>query len=236
MVEGTISCVMVEDDPVAQKVLEVLIQKTPFLQLIKAFDDPLQASIFLREEKVDLIFLDVEMPGMNGLQLMNNLDYKPYVIIVSAKEEYALKAFEFSVYDYLLKPLDDYSRFLKAVMKVKEVHDAKTAKGKAQKIGPLFVKVDTLFHNIDLNAILWIEAYGDYIKINTDQKMLMVLSTLKSIESKLPDDRFVKVHRSYVVNVKRVDNIDHGNLQIKDKIIPIGTNYRESLFAKINLL
>ncbi|MEP6737988.1 MAG: LytTR family DNA-binding domain-containing protein [Chryseolinea sp.] len=236
MVEGIISCVIVEDDPVAQKVLEVLVQKTSFLLLTKTFDDPVQASMFLKDEKVELLFLDVEMPGMNGLQLLNLLDYKPYVIIVSAKEEYALKAFEFSVYDYLLKPLDDYPRFLKAVMKVKEVYDAKPAKGKAQKAGPLFVKVDSLFHNLDLNAILWIEAYGDYIKINTDQKMLMVLSTLKSIDSKLPEDRFVRVHRSYIVNVKRIDNIDLNNLQIKDKIIPISANYREGLFARINLL
>ena len=111
------SCVIVEDDPVAQKVLEVLVQKTAYLDLKRSFDDPIEASAHLQHEKVDLIFLDIEMPGINGLQLISLLDYKPSVIIVSGKEDYALKAFEHSVCDYLLKPLDDYSRFLKAVMK-----------------------------------------------------------------------------------------------------------------------
>lgn len=237
MGEEKISCVIVEDDPVAQKVLEVLVQKTAYLDLKKSFDDPVEASAYLQHEKVDLIFLDIEMPGINGLQLISLIDYKPSVVIVSGKEEYALQAFEHSVCDYLLKPLDDYSRFLKAVMKAREQQESRNGRMKTEaKLGPLFVKVDSLLHNIDLNSILWIEAYGDYVKINTDQKMLMVLSTLKAIEGKLPDNRFVRVHRSYIVNVKRVDNIDPSNLQIRDKIIPISANHRDGLLNKINLL
>jgi DNA-binding LytR/AlgR family response regulator len=232
-----ISCVIVEDDPVAQKVLEVLVQKTAYLDLKKSFDDPVEASAYLQHEPADLIFLDVEMPGISGLELIGLLDYKPSVIIVSGKEDYALKAFEHSVCDYLLKPLDDYSRFLKAVMKVREQMETRSGRAKAAaKAAPLFVKVDSLLHNIDLSSILWIEAYGDYVKINTDQKMLMVLSTLKAIESKLPESRFVRVHRSYIVNVKRIDNIDPSNLQIRDKIIPISANHRDGLLNKINLL
>jgi DNA-binding LytR/AlgR family response regulator len=236
MVDEKISCVIVEDDPVAQKVLEVLVQKTAYLDLKKSFDDPVEASTYLQHEKADLIFLDIEMPGISGLQLIGLLDYKPSVIVVSGKEEYALKAFEHSVCDYLLKPLDDYSRFLKAVMKARESLETRSVRAKAARVGPLFVKVDSLLHSIDLNSILWIEAYGDYVKINTDQKMLMVLSTLKAIESKLPESRFVRVHRSYIVNVKRIDNIDPNNLQIRDKIIPISANHRDGLLNKINLL
>jgi len=231
------SCVIVEDDPVAQKVLEVLVQKTAYLDLKRSFDDPVGASAYLQHERVDLMFLDIEMPGINGLQLIGLLDYKPLVIIVSGKEEYALKAFEHSVCDYLLKPLDNYPRFLKAVMKACEQVEARNGRAKTPaKVGPLFVKVDSLLHSIDLNSILWVEAYGDYVKINTDQKMLMVLSTLKAIESKLPENRFVRVHRSYIVNVRRVDNIDPNNLQIRDKIIPISANHRDGLLNKINLL
>lgn len=237
MGEEKISCAIVEDDPVAQKVLEVLVQKTAYLDLKKSFDDPIEASVYLQHEKVDLIFLDIEMPGISGLQLISLLDYKPSVIIVSGKEDYALKAFEHSVCDYLLKPLDDYSRFLKAVMKAREQLENRNGRMKlASKVAPLFVKVDSLLHNIDLNSILWIEAYGDYVKINTDQKMLMVLSTLKAIERKLPESRFVRVHRSYIVNVKRIDNIDPSNLQIRDRIIPISANHRDGLLNKINLL
>lgn len=232
-----ISCVIVEDDLVAQKVLEVLVRKTAYLDLRRCFDDPIEASTYLQNEKADLIFLDIEMPGINGLQLIDLIDYKPAVIVVSGKEDYALKAFEHNVCDYLLKPLEDYPRFLKAVMKAREYQEARHGRFKlASKVGPLFVKVDSLLHSIDLNSVLWIEAYGDYVKINTDQKMLMVLSTLKAIESKLPETRFVRVHRSYIVNVKRIENIDPSNLQIRDKIIPISANHRDGLLNKINLL
>lgn len=233
-----ISCVIVEDDLVAQKVLEVLIQKTSFLSLKKSFDDPIDASAYLKGERIDLIFLDIEMPGINGLELLSLLDYKPAVIVVTAQQQYAVQAFEHNVLDYLVKPVSDYSRFLKAALKAKETKEAKKETTGSQKseAPPLFVKVDSLLHNINLNSILWIEAYGDYVKINTDQKMLMILSTLKGIEGKLPENQFVRVHRSFIVNIKRIDNIDPSNLQIGTKIIPISSTHREALINKINLL
>ncbi len=237
-----ISCVIVEDDLVAQKVLEVLIQKTAILDLKKTFDNPIEASAYMQEEKIDLAFLDIEMPELNGLQLMSLLDPKTSVIVISGKDKYALPAFEHNVCDYLLKPLNDYSRFLKAVLKVKDIKDARKETGAPKPTeetpadSPLFVKVDSLLHNINLNHILWIEAYGDYVKINTDQKMLMVLSTLKSIESKLPENQFVRVHRSFIVNINRIDNIDPNNLQIGTKIIPVSANHRDGLIKKISLL
>jgi DNA-binding LytR/AlgR family response regulator len=238
MADNKISCVIVEDDLVAQKVLEVLIQKTSFLNLKKSFADPIEASAYLKSERVDLIFLDVEMPGINGLELIDLLDYKPSIIMVTAQKQYAVQAFEQNVLDYLVKPVNDYSRFLKAALKAKEVKDAKKQADVPQKTDnpPLFVKVDSLLHNINLNSILWIEAYGDYVKINTDQKMLMILSTLKGIEGKLPENQFVRVHRSFIVNIKRIDNIDPANLQIGTKIIPISATHREALINKINLL
>lgn len=238
MAENVLSCVVVEDDPVAQKVLEVVIQKTSFLNLKKSFSDPVEASAYLKTEQVDLIFLDIEMPGINGLELLSLLDYKPSVIVVTAQQQYAVQAFEHNVLDYLVKPVNDYSRFLKAVLKAKEAKDSKKQSAPSGKTEapPLFVKVDSLLHNINLNSILWIEAYGDYVKINTDQKMLMILSTLKGIEGKLPENQFVRVHRSFIVNIKRIDNIDPSNLQIGAKIIPISASHRDALINKINLL
>jgi DNA-binding LytR/AlgR family response regulator len=239
MAEDKIRCVIVEDDLVAQKVLEVLIQKTVFLDLQKSFTDPIEASAYLQNEKIDLIFLDIEMPSISGLQMVSLLDYKPMIIVVSDKKQYALEAFEHNVIDYLLKPLQDYTRFLKSVLKAKELNESKSKKGPSQQNlanAPLFVKIDSLLHHIDLNAILWIEAYGDYVKIHTDEKTMMVLSTMKSIESKLPETKFVRVHRSYIVNVKRINNIDFSNLQIGTKIIPISATHRDSLINKINLL
>jgi DNA-binding LytR/AlgR family response regulator len=232
-----LSCVIVEDDPVAQKVLEVLIHKTSVLDLKGTFENPIEATTYLKSEKVDLAFIDVEMPEISGLQLIDLLDSKIAVIIVSNRDQYAIDAFERDVCDYLLKPLNDYSRFMKAVLKAKEIRDTRheISSGKAND-NPLFVKVDSLLHNINLDTILWVEAYGDYVKINTDQKMLMVLSTLKAIESKVPEDEFVRVHRSFIVNIKRIDNIDPNNLQIGPKIIPISANFRDSLMNKISLL
>jgi DNA-binding LytR/AlgR family response regulator len=238
MTDNVISCVIVEDDLVVQKVLEVLIQKTVFLDLKKKFADPIEASGYLKAEPVDLVFLDIEMPGISGLELPGLLDYKPSVIVVTAQQHYTVQALEHSVLDYLVKPVGDYSRFLKAVLKAKDVKELKRETPGTQKSEAphLCVKVDSLLHNISLNSILWIEAYGDYVKINTDQKMLMILSTLKGIEGRLPENQFVRVHRSFIVNLKRIDNIDPSNLQIGTKIIPISSTYRESLSSKMNLL
>lgn len=231
------TCVIVEDDLVAQKVLETLIAKTPFLDLKKTFSDPMEAYSFLKDQPIDLIFADVEMPGITGLELLGLLENKPSVIVVSAKEKYAIEAFAYNVVDYLLKPLNDYPRFIKAVAKAQEIHQAKiNASATRSDDSALFVKVDSLLHNINLNSILWIEAYGDYVKLNTDQKMLMVLSTLKALESRLPDSQFVRVHRSFIVNIKRIDNIDPSNLQIGTKVIPISSTHRDALISKINLL
>ncbi len=234
-----LSCVIIEDDPVALMVLEVLVKKTSVIDLRKSFTSPMEASAYLREEQVDLAFVDVEMPEMSGLQLIEFMDPKTAVIIVSNKEQYAVSAFDLNVCDYLLKPLNDYSRFMKAVLKAKDLRDNRkdtpVQKG-GDSPNPLFVKVDSLLHNINLDTILWIEAYGDYVKINTEQKMLMVLSTLKSIEGKLPENQFVRVHRSFIVNIKRIDNIDPSNLQMGSKIIPVSANFREGLLNKISLL
>lgn len=230
-----LSCVIVEDDPVAEKVLEVLVQKTPSLQLLKSFNNPIEASDFLKKEKVDIAFLDIEMPELSGFDIIKFLNPSISIVIVSTKEQYALEAFSYQVADYLLKPLNDYTRFLKAVYRVQELKEKNTSV-KTNEAAPLFVKVDSLLHNLDVNNILWVEANGDYVKINTHQKMLMVLATLKSVEGKLPVNQFVKVHRSYIVNIKQVDNIDPSNLQIGSKIIPVSIHFRDDLINKINLL
>jgi DNA-binding LytR/AlgR family response regulator len=233
-----LSCVIIEDDPVAMMVAKVLIQKTPLLDLKQSFTSTMEATTFLREEKIDVAFVDVEMPELSGLQLIEMIDPKTAVIIISNKEQYAVNAFELNVCDYLLKPLNDYPRFLKAVLKAKDLRDNRKEipASNVAASNPLFVKVDSLLHNIQLDAILWIEAYGDYVKINTEQKMLMVLSTLKAIEGKLPENQFTRVHRSFIVNIKRIENIDPNNLQIGSKIIPVSSNYREGLLNKISLL
>ncbi len=228
-----IRCVVVDDDPVSIEILRQLIERTNFLELQEAFNDPVEAIEYINQGNTHMVFLDVEMPTLSGLKLMESLQHKPEIIIVSGKKQYALDAFDFEVCDFLLKPVNDYSRFLKAVLRAKS-NIGTTAQDSS--LTNIFIKVDSLLVNLDLNGIRWCEAYGDYVKIHTAEKVYTVYSTLKSVADKLPPDRFLRVHRSYVVNLSKIDNIDHTNLQIADKIIPISDSYKNTLMQRIKTL
>jgi DNA-binding LytR/AlgR family response regulator len=231
--EGTIRCIIVEDDLVSQAVMEGLVQRSGILKLQESFSDPIKAIQWLSVNSTDLILLDIEMPGLNGLELLQSITIKPQVIIISSKEQYAIEAFDYDVAAYLLKPVKEYSKFLKAVLKVKERLAAKTDSPNSESI---FVKVDSLLTHLVLNDILWVEAFGDYVKINTDKKIFTVYNTMKAVEEKLPASVFMRVHRSFIVNTKKITNIDQGNLLIEKKIIPIGNSYREQLMKSLNML
>jgi|JI10StandDraft_1071094.scaffolds.fasta_scaffold09000_3 DNA-binding LytR/AlgR family response regulator len=230
-----LDCLIVEDDPAAQLLLRTMIDKTQALSLKKITDNALEAIEYLKTETVDLIFLDMEMPGLSGLQFIDLLTHKPYIIIVSGEQKYALDAFKYNVADYLLKPVTDYGRFMQAVLKVQGLKENQTQKGSSEN-SQLFVKVDSMLHSLAVESILWLEASSDYVKIHTDKKTMLVLSTMKSLEEKLPPNQFVRVHRSFIVNIKHIENIDHANLQIGSKIIPVSANYRALLMEKIRVL
>jgi DNA-binding LytR/AlgR family response regulator len=227
-----LTCAIVEDDVISIKMIEGMVEKTGMLSLKASFTSPIEAMQWLIENPVELLLLDMEMPQLNGIELLRSLIYKPEVIIISGNPGFAIDAFEFSVTDYLLKPVKDYSRFLKAVNKV--VSKIKTT-AQSPDSDSLFVKVDSLLQKLDTNEILWVEAFGDYIKIQTGEKLYTVYSTLKKIEEKLPE-KFVRVHRSYIVNISKITNIDPSNLEINKKIIPISGSYREILLNKIKVL
>ena len=231
--EGTIRCIIVEDDPVSQAVMEGLVQRAGILQLQASFNDPIKAIQWLSDNSTDLILLDIEMPGLSGLELLQSITSKPQVIIISSKEQYAIEAFDYDVAGYLLKPVKEYAKFLKAALKVKERLATKTEPPNTDSI---FIKVDSLLTHLVLNDILWVEAFGDYVKINTDKKVFTVYSTMKMLEDKLPASVFMRVHRSFIVNTKKITNIDQGNLLIEKKIIPIGNSYREQLMKSLNML
>jgi DNA-binding LytR/AlgR family response regulator len=235
MKEEIIKCIAIDDDPALLRITESLIKRTPLLELVHSFEDPFKAAAYLSKNEVPLIFLDIEMPGITGLELISSMKQPPAIIIISSKKEYAIDAFDLNVIDYLVKPIVDYSRFLKAVLKVKDSLQKTTG----QALGTdssFFVKVDSVLHNLSLDDILWVEAFGDYIKIKTAAKVMTALGTMKAMEAKLPDSVFARVHRSYIVNVKKVSEIDLANLQIGDKSIPISAFYREALMKKIKLL
>jgi DNA-binding LytR/AlgR family response regulator len=227
-----LTCAIVEDDKVSLAMVEALAEKTGLLDVKATFTEPSEAVPWLVENAMDLLFLDVEMPGMTGIDLLRSLPYRPQVIIISASPEYAAESYDLAVTDYLLKPVRDYARFLAAVNKAL----TNVRKDAAKQDSNFFVRIDSLLLRLNIEEILWIEAFGDYIKIQTTDKVHTVYATLKKVEEKIADKRFVRVHRSYIVNVTKITNIDPSNLEINKKIIPISGTYKEALLNRISIL
>lgn len=227
------NCVIVDDDPLSVRLLEGLIAQTDTLALLRSFANAVEAVQFLRENDVDILFLDVEMPEMTGLELLGALDNKPAVVLVSSKAEYAVEAFQFDVDDYLLKP-PTYARFLKAVKKVEDkISQDQAIQFKGDFV---FVKSDTALVKVDIRQLQWVEALADYVALVTKEKKYVCHSTMKSIESKLPVDQFVRVHRSYIVRIDQIDAIEDKTVSVGKKIIPVGGTYRDSLMNRLNLI
>ena len=229
-----ISCALVEDDILSLTIVEHLVERTGLMEIMGKFRSPEEALHWLVNNEVDLLFLDVEMPGVTGMEIIRSLSYKPDVIIISAKSDYAAEAYDLSVIDYLVKPIKDYPRFLSAINKVIVKRKMQVSHQKTDE--RLFVKVDSLLLQIDLGAVLWAEGFGDYIKIHTADKTHTIYSTLKKLGEKLDKKKFARVHRSYIVNISKITNIDPHNLEINQKIIPIGESYKEELLSKISVL
>jgi DNA-binding LytR/AlgR family response regulator len=228
----------VDDDRMSLRILQSLVEKTDFLSLAGAYDNALRAARALAEQEVDLLFLDVEMPDMTGLELIETLDRKPQIIITTSKEQYAMKAFDHDAADFLLKPIENYARFLKAVRKAmgnlrKPVAPAPAG---AEPVSTVFMKVDSLLVSVNLKEVHYIEAYGDYVKIHTEAKTFVVHTKLRTMEDTLPERDFARVHRSFIVRIDKIKNIDTSNLQVGTKIIPISNSYRALLFEKIQTL
>jgi DNA-binding LytR/AlgR family response regulator len=228
-----IRCLIVDDDDMSRKMLEMLVQQVKSLQLVASCNNPLQAREVLTSQSIDLLFLDMEMPDLSGLDLLKSLNSYPEVIIASAKEHYALQAFDFEVTDYLLKPVV-LDRFLKAVDRVEK----RLAQEQDSYTTPesVFVKANNQIVGIRLADITWIEAYGDYVNIYTEKDRFIVHSTMKGIENKMPRNQFIRVHRSFIVRFDRIQAIEDTVVIIGKKLIPIGESYRPELMRRLNLL
>ncbi len=229
-----ITCIAVDDDAMTLKIVESLANRADFLRLLGTFDSSVDAMNALRQQEVNLIFLDVEMPDMTGLELIKALEYQPEIILISTKSEYALEAFEYEVADYLLKPIANYGRFLQAVQRARSRIIKKAPPAPSSE--HIYLKVDSLLVKFALKDILWVEAFGDYVKVKTPEKVHMVYATLKSMAEALPHEDFVRIHRSYIVRADRIENIDNTNLQITDKILPIGNSHKKGLMERIKVL
>ncbi|MCK4920387.1 MAG: response regulator transcription factor [Bacteroidales bacterium] len=232
------NCIVVDDDKLSRRILEEFIQKTEGLFLKQAFSDPVDAVNFLKkEDDIHLIFLDIEMPEMTGIDLMNSLKITSQVIIVSSKGKYAIDAFDYDVTDYLLKPIT-YTRFFKAIDKV----TSRFEKDKINLIGKeeIFIKKNSSLVRLKYEEILWIEALENYVVFNTFKDKYTIHFTMKAIEQKLPTVKFTRVHRSYIVNISCIVVIEDNSVIIKtqdgSKSIPIGKSYKDNLMNDINLI
>lgn len=236
----TYTCIIVDDEPLAQDVLESHIEKLPNLQLIKKCSNAFEAQQVLSDEHVDMIFLDIQMPGLTGLEFLKTLKDPPAVIFTTAYSEHAVEGFELDATDYLVKPVP-FERFFKAVNKA--IHyinlEGNEASAEAEEDDYIFVKADKKIVKIMLDDILYIEGLKDYVMIYTDEQRIITLQTMKNLEERLPAARFRRVHRSFIISVNKLKSVSGNFVEIKDKQIPLGKHYKDDfmkLIEKHNLI
>jgi len=226
-----IKCVAVDDEPLALSVIKTYLQKIPSIELVQTFTDPFSAQSYLAKEKVDLIFMDIQMPQLDGILLYKSIPHPPAVIFTTAFSQYAIEGFNVDAIDYLLKPFD-FNRFSKAVKKAEEYVSYKSAS-----VGQfIFLRSEYQLVKIDLHQVLYFEALDDYIKVITTQSTRPILSlmSMKSLLEKLPAVDFIRVHRSYIVPIKKIEHVRNKKIKIKDKLIPVGESYSEAFFKIIS--
>ena len=232
-----IKTIIVDDEPLALDVLETYIEQIPDLELVKRCNNALEANEFLtKNDDVDLMFLDIEMPKLGGLEFLKILSDPPYIVITTAYPNYAVEGFELNVLDYMLKPIS-LERFMKSVNKIREkLKDKAEAPNGGQDSNTedyIFVKSDKKFIRIHYADIQYIEGLKDYVIIRTRDSRVIALQTMKSLEKKLPPDSFIRVHRSYIININFIDAVVGNTVEMTEegklKMIPVGKNYKDDL-------
>jgi two-component system LytT family response regulator len=239
-----IKCLIVDDEPLAIDIIEDYISKIPFLTLYKSFQNPIEALTVVQAEQIDLVFLDVQMPELTGIQFLKIANGKCKVILTTAYPDYALQGYELNVVDYLLKPIA-FDRFYKAAQKAQDLltnntniapavpHEQITQQVNTFVNDFIFVKTEYKIQKIYLDDILFIEGLKDYISIYTKTERIITLQSMKKIDDALPDHLFVRVHKSYIVALDKIESIERSRITIKDKIIPIGDTHRDYFFKMI---
>lgn len=216
--------------------LKQLVGQVPSLELAGESSNAIEAENYLNTEAIDLLLLDIEMPEMTGLELTKKMgDKRPLIIFTTAKKDYAVEAFELNVVDYLIKPIE-LPRLKQAVERAQEVLESNKEEVKVEEQGFVFVKDNGILKRISIDDILYLEAMGDYVKVHTAQKFHVVHATLKSIEEKLPASKFVRVHRSYIVAINKIDYIQEGTIRIGKASIPVADTHKSNLNKRLNLL
>ncbi len=232
------NCIIVDDDKLSCKLLEGYVGKFASLNLVGIFSDSVSARNELSKRKdIDLIFLDVEMPEIDGFEFIGSLEYPPNIIIVSSAEEYALKAFDFNVVDYLLKPIA-YARFCKAIDKTLRYFSRKETVNTGDQ--EIFIKKGSALVKLKLKDIIYVEALENYVTVNTLEEKFTIHFTMKAIENQLPNILFTRVHRSYIINKSLIQSIKENSLDLRVgdsvKSIPVGKSFRDTLLNDINVM
>jgi len=228
-----LSCIIVDDEPVARKILHEFVEQVPFLDLQAKFENAMKAEAFLKTESVDLIFLDIEMPKVSGLQFLQKLQVESMVILTTAFPQYALEGYELDIIDYLLKPFA-LNRFLKAVQKAKDFYQMKYMAVGALSPSYIFIKSEKRIEKIELCDILYAESVGNYVSVYTENKRIIAYLTMKSLESQLPLNEFIKVHQSYLVNCSKINAIEGNEIRIGARSVPISRNFRETVMKVVH--
>jgi two-component system response regulator LytT len=233
------NCIIIDDEHMARVIVRTLSNQIKSLNILQEFTNAIEAIKFLNENHVDLIFLDIHMPNFSGLDFIKTLKDPPKIIFTTSDPKFAIEAFEYDfIVDYLLKPIE-FPRFEKAVLKAErlQISKAKAVSTKGSELkNDFYVNIDRRLIKIDLSSIYLIEAKGDYINIKTEDKNYVVHSTLKKIEEKLPDSLFLKVHRSYIINVKKIIDIEDNSVLIKKDVVPVSRSNRPELMKRLDLL
>ena len=231
-------CIIIDDEPLAHKVIVNYLNDIPACELLDSYYTPLEALEVVKSDQIDLIFLDINMPKLTGLEFLETLSHPPMVIITTAYHEYALKGYEFSVVDYLLKPFS-FQRFLQAVNKATDLFALKSQANKPAppvSAGPtslvLNLKSDKKQYRIDVKDIIYMEGYGSYVKVHTTENMIITLERLTNYEQQLAPHGFVRIHRSYLVAKDKVEFIEGNQVQIMGQKLPIGASYRNQIKGK----
>lgn len=227
-------CIIVDDEPLAREGIELNVKEVNFLELVGQFNNPLAANNFLSENEVDLIFLDIQMPGMTGIEFVRSLKNKPLIIFTTAYAEYALEGFELDVVDYLVKPIR-IQRFIKAVNKAKDIYDLQNAETVVEVNNEedyIYIKSERKYVRLFYKDIKYIKGLKDYVMIYTTNDKMMTAMNIKTINSKLPPSIFARVNKSYIININFIDAIELDFILLGDEEIPLGRTYKEDFIDR----
>lgn len=230
-----IKTIIVEDEPMARRSLEKMCEKAEQIELINSCENAEEALVCLEKQNIELLFLDIEMPGLSGLELLDKLTYYPQVVFTTSKKEYAFEAFEYDVADFLSKPIT-LPRFLKTVEKVERNIHHQSKSSSFSLSNEMYIKQDGKLIRVPYKEVLYFENIGDYIKVYTENAVYVIYGALKNIDAKLNYPAFVKVHRSYIINLEKIKDIEDNTLVIGNKVIPISRAHRPVLMKTINIL